>query len=467
VRVSLRARGETVAEENLGGPLMIRPGGMKVVERSGADLVLELERSGTEVPDMLVGEVPLVWWNPVERSVDVSFVKVRPPAPFTKEDVSTMWSRLVSTSMRGLTLPPGQGRDQGPRPSRGDWLRPEAVPNARAACRHLLANWPEREHVVSVWSPADMRGAPEDLIETERRGGSRPGREVGGALIPDKVARRHRSTAPWASAELAAACRSLAKAVEERLASPAQEGALVRPIREVAERAGVSRAVDPSRSSWPPIAREVFAAVLGARISLALGNDPTGLVPLSNVWRLYEGWLAIAVADALKSLLGDGSELPGKTGWGWEWSYGSALVRVRAQAVIGAEANPELAGHPDGLLSVLSNLKPDVLVTVCDPAGKQEVLCVEAKRRIAATEMEASEVAEAGAKYAWGIRSGADPTEPIASVIVASSADLLSMHDELESRLSTAFLLPSQGRETFDKSVRQRVKALLAAVGPS
>ncbi|HKF83740.1 MAG TPA: hypothetical protein VKB23_12370 [Solirubrobacterales bacterium] len=467
MRVLLRARGQTVAEEDVGGPLMIRPGGMKVVSGSGSDLVLELEQSGTEVPDMLVGEVPLVWWNPVERSVDVSFVKVKPAAPFTKEDVATMWSRLVSTSLRGLTLPPGQGRDQGPRPGRGDWLRPEAVPNARAACRHMLANWPEQERVVPVWAPADMRGAPEDLIETERRGGSRPGREVGGALIPDKVAKRHRSTAPWASAALAAACRSLVKAVEERLASPSQATALVRPMREVAERAGVSRAVDPSRSSWPPIAREVFAAVLGARISLSLGNDPTGLVPLSNVWRLYEGWLAIAVADALKPLLGEGSELPGKTRWGWGWSCGSALVRVRAQAEIKADANAELAGHPDGLLSVLSNLKPDVLVTVCDPAGGQAVLCVEAKRRTTATSMEASEVAEAGAKYAWGIRSGADPATPIASVIVASSAQLPAMHDEDEGRLSASFLLPSQGRAAFEDSVRQRVKALLAEVAPS
>lgn len=467
MRVSLRARGETVAEEELGGPLLIRPGGMRVVNGSGSGLVLELEGSGKEVPDMLVGEVPLVWWDPAERSVAVSFVKVRPPDPFVEEDIAEMWGRLVSTSLRGLTLPPGQGRAPGPRPTRGDWLRPEAVPHARSACRYLLAHWPEREKVTTIWSPADMRGAPEDLVETERRGGSRPGLEVGSFLIPDKVAKRHRSTAPWASAQLAAACRSLVKAVEARLSSSAEAGALVRPIREVAERAGVSRAVDPSRSSWPPIAREVFAAVLGAHVSLEMSTDPTGLVPLSNVWRLYESWLAITAADALKPVLGDGAELQDETGWGWEWIQGSVRVRVRAQAVIGAEADPDLAGHPDGLLSVLSNLKPDVLVTVCDPAGAQGVLCVEGKRRTAKTEMEASEVAAAGAKYAWGIRSGVDPTTPIASVIVASSAALSGMHDEEEGRVSTCFLLPSQGQKEFEALLTHRVKGLIAAVSPS
>jgi hypothetical protein len=467
VRVSLRSRGETVAKTDLGGPLLIRPGGMRVKGRSGPELVLELEQSGPEAPDLLVGEVPLVWWNAATRSVEISFVKVRPPDPFTEADVSAMWKLLLGTSLRELHSPPGQGRDEGPSRHAGKWLRPEAIPRARTTCRRMLSRWPVQESVATYWSPPDMRGAPEDLVETDRRGGSKPGLTMGRVRIPDRVARRRRSSAPWTSPKLAVACRTLVKELKAQLASPADGDELVRPILQAAERAGGSRAVDLPVSSWPPLAQETLRAVVEARISLAAGSGQEERVPLSDVWRLYEKWLAIATVEALRPLLGPGVESSDGDRWRWEWGVGSAIVRVHAQATIDGEVDVALAGHPDGLLSVLSDLQPDVLVTVCDPEGDQGVLCVEAKRRIEATGMEASEVAAAGAKYALGIRSGADPQTPIASVIVASSAELARMHDEESSRVSSCFLLPTSGRDDFAKDVRERVKALLDAVDPS
>ncbi len=465
MRVSLRARGETVASEEIAGQLLILPTGMRVATRSGSEVVLELAKSGSEAPDLLVGEVPLVYGNPGSGSAEVAFVKVQPPSPFTAEDVEAMWDGLLETTLRTFSSSPGQGRREGPSPVFGDWLRPEAVPRAAGACRQLLTQWPSRESVTTIWTPPDIGGAPEDLVETDRRGGSKPGKLVGGVRVPDRVARRHRSSGPWTSARLSAACHSLATAVERQLASGAGSADLVRPIRIVGERASAPSTVDPPTSSWPTSAKTTLMAVISARIALALGTERRDRVPLSRVWQLYESWLAIAVVEALHPLLGRGQETRNGSSWCWEWALDSRLVRVHPQATIGAKANGALAGHPDGLVSVLSDLVPDVLVTVCDPEGEQRALCVEAKRRTAKTEMIASEVAEAAAKYVWGIRSGADLDTPIASVILASSANLAGMHDVPRGRVSSCFVLPTQGREAFGKLVRQRVEALLAAVG--
>jgi hypothetical protein len=465
VRISLRVKGREVANKDLGGSLLIRPGGMRVVERSSSDLVLELASGKAEAPDLLVGEVPLVWWDAGRRLVEVSFVKVPPPRPFSQGDIAEMWERPREMLLPSPYSPPGQGREtsRARRMDKKKWLRPEAVPRARWACQRLLDRWPDREDVTTLWSPPDMRGAPEDLAETDRRAGSRPGKPgVGGVRIPDRVARRHRSSSPWTSAGLAAACSSLAKAMEGQLASP-DEADFIQPIRRVAMRAGASRRIDPSRSSWPPVAQRAYGAVLDARISLALGSGASDRVPLSDVWRLYENWLVVAVVEALRPLLGDGEGRQDEIGWSWEWMRGSTRIRVRAQATIGADPQADLGGHPDGLFSVLSDLRPDVLVTACHPDGGQAVLCVDAKRR---SSMEASQIAEAGAKYIWGIRSGADTEKPLASVIVASSTALKQMHDEESSRLLTRFLLPSQGRDEFVSLVREKVESLLAAVDP-
>jgi hypothetical protein len=242
---------------------------------------------------------------------------------------------------------------------------------------------------------------------------------------------------------------------------------LTRPFVLAAEKSGGMRAVDPPVSSWPPVAQSTLSAVLEARVALEAAREGSDRVPLSDVWRLYESWLATAVVAALRPLLGPGEPLRSEGSWGWQWTPGSTMVRVRAQPKIGSEADASLTGHSAGLLSVLGDLRPDVLITVCDPNAEQAVLCVEAKRRTAKTAMKASGVGEAAAKYAWGIRSGDDPDTPVASVIVASSAAVEAVHDEARARISSRFLLPSQGRADFDRRVRERVEGLLSAVGAS
>ena len=468
MRLSLRAKGVTLAERDLDGPLLMPPVGTAVATRSALATVLDVIDDGGDTPDLLVGALPLVWWKRSSRSVEVAFLEVPAPPPFIYGDVAAMWERLLASSMPAVESVSLQARAPGRGRMDGNRLRPEAIPPAYAACRRMLGNWPEVETVATIWRPADMRGGREDLVETDRRAGSKPGIVTPrGMSIPDRVARRQRSSATWNSGRLAAACRSLVDAMNNPPPSWESPVVLARPIALVGERAAGQRsAVDPPVSSWPPIAQAALAAVLDARIALALAGEGSDHVPLSHIWRLYENWLVTAVVDALVPLLGPGREITEGSGWGWQWSDGPVLVRVHAQATIGAEPDTDLCGHPDGLVSVLSDLRPDVLVSVCERDGGQAILCVDAKRRIAATKMDASEVAGAASKYVWGIRSGTDPDTPIASTIIASSAPIPDMHDLHEARISTCFLLPSTGGEEFAALVTGRVAALIAGVRP-
>jgi len=448
---------------------MMTPEGTTVIGRSASVTSLEVGGVDDERPDLLVGAVPLVWWDRSDRAAAVSFMEVPPPEPFVSTDIEAMWTRLLDSSLPSLESVPLQGRVTGGARRDGYRLRSEAVPRALAACRRMLGDWPELEASSVIWRPVDMRGGREDLATTDRRAGARLGTVTSdGVAIPDRVARRHRSSIRWRSDRLAVACRTLAKALREVQLTPEDGVFLARPLDWVAERASSGGAsLDPPVSSWPHAAQAAFGAVLNARIALAFEGAGSRHVPLSHIWRLYENWLVTRVEDALTGELGAGEEIQIGATTAQQWQAGSVLVRVHPQATIGRHVDRDFCGHPDGLVSVSSDLRPDVLVSVSDPAGVQAVVCVDAKRRIAQSAMDASEVAAAASKYVWGIRSGADLDElVVASTIVASSARLPDMHDEGRSRVSTRFLLPSAGVAEFDALVVAEVRRLVMSVQP-
>ncbi len=445
----------------------MQPAGTRIVSQSSSSTVLDVaEEEGSEAPDLVVGAIPLVWWKPSRGSVDVQLLHIPAPPPFDASDVSAMWEDVLRSSGPAVEsvlhqgLARGGGRVRG-----GSWLRPEAVPRAVAACRRLLDEWPELETTTNIWRPIDMRGAREDLVATDKRAAMKPGIRSAGAVIPDRVARRHRSSIGWSSNRLAFACQSVVRAMDDLQLDAGQSLQLARPLRSVAERSMTNeQAVDLPVSSWPLLAQSTLGAVLEARMALAVRGAGMDHVPLCHVWRLYESWLVLAVAGALSPVLGSGRKVSSGSRWIWQYDLGTVTVRVHSQATIGADSAVDLSGHPDGLLSVLSDLRPDVLITVSDPHGPQAVLSIDAKRRIASTAMDASEIAAAASKYIWGIRSGVTRDTPISSAIIASSAPLPEMHDVGRSRIATCFVLPSK-RKDFDALIGDRVGALIAEVG--
>lgn len=464
MRVELRAAGKPLAARELGGPLLLPPAGTVLAARHPGVQVLE-PLGGAAAPDLLVGELPLVWWDPAARSVTVEFLDVPAPPPFGAADVEEMWGALLASP---LPLTPSvmlQGHGRGAATAAGQPLASAALPRALAGCRRLLRRWPANEKREIVWRPADMSGGREDLRVTERVAARRGGVVTAQGVIPDRIARRQRGAVPWTSGRLAGACGSLARYLRGA-GLEGSEGVLVGPLEMVAERAVPSgKAADPPISSWPAQATATFRAVIEACVGLAVAGRGEAFVPLSDVWRMYESWIALRALTALEGRYGAGELVAGAAAWTCEWDLGGTVVRLHSQREIGAAPDASISAHPDGVVSVSSNLRPDATVSVWNQAGGQALICIDAKRRIEQTSMDAADVASAASKYLWGIRSASDPTVfPVDKVLIVSSAPLAAVHDSEHSQIAGLFSLPSQGVDAYDDFVSGETARLVSAV---
>lgn len=430
--------------------------------------MLEPLRGFAEGPDLLVGSVPLVTWEPDLCSIAVESLDVPAPPPFEEDDIATMWKALLDFRTSLASSVASQGRDAGSAIAAGQPLATEALPRAISGCRRLIRRWPINESRETVWRPADMRGGREDLKATDRLGARHGGVSNGLQVIPDRIARRQRGTIPWTSVRLSGACRTLAAYLRE-VGLDGSGRALVQPLELVAERAApVQRVPDPPLSSWPSQARSTFWAVIEALVGLAASGRGDAQVPLSDVWRIYESWIALRSLVVLEQRFGPVKPVGDGTAWSCEWDLGEIVVRLHSQREIGASPGGPDSGHPDGVISVSSDLRPDVLISVTSTVGDQALLCIDAKRRITATQLDAGDVATAASKYLWGIRIANDPgVLPVAKVLIVSSAGLAAVHDIERSRIFSLFALPSQGAEEFDQFVAEEVERLVVEVaGP-
>jgi hypothetical protein len=409
--------------------------------------------------------VPLVFWDTVSRSIKVEFLEVPAPPPFESGDIQSMWKELLDFPLHLITSVAMQGRGTGSATTAGQPLASEALPRAISGCRRLLRRWPSKETRETIWRPADMQGGREDLRATDRAGARQGGVKLGRKVIPDRVARRQRGSIPWTSPRLAGACRTLATYLEQARLD-GSERVLVTPLKLVSQCAAPAQAVpDPPLSSWPGNARTTFRAVIEALVGLAVADRGGLHVPLSDVWRIYENWIALRVLLVLEKRFGPVDPVGEGAVWSAEWNFDGIVVRLHSQREIGAPSDDKTAGHPDGLISVSSDLQPDVLISVTSADGDQALFCVDAKRRIAATEMDAGDVATAASKYIWGIRMADDPDVlPVETTLIVSSAGLAAVHDVERSRIFGLFALPSQGTEDFDSFIDEELKRLIMEV---
>jgi hypothetical protein len=409
--------------------------------------------------------VPLVSWDTGARVVTVEFLEVPPPPPFSHNDIQGMWKALLDFRLPLAGSIAMQGRSTGAKAAAGHPITSETLPRAISGCQRLIRRWPTNESRESIWRPTDMRGGREDLQATDRLGARRGGVTVGSRVIPDRVARRQRSSIPWTSTRLSGACRALAVYLRE-VGLDGSEQVLVGPLELVAALAAPARPVpDPPLSSWPAQARSTFRAVIEALVGLAVAGRGSSSVPLSDVWKIYESWIALRSLSVLEECLGPAKPVGVGTVWSSEWDVDGVTVRLHCQREIGASSGGNVAGHPDGIISVSSNLRPDVLISVIGSTGDKALFCIDAKRRITATQMDAGDVATAASKYLWGIRDASDPDLlPVVTTLIVSSAGLASVHDVERSRIFGLFALPSQGAEGFDVFVREEVERLVAEV---
>jgi hypothetical protein len=468
VEVSLRVAAETIAQECVEGPLFVAPSGTQRVASGPNEVVLDWAPVEDIAPDVLVGSLPIVWWDGDTRRARLAFLDVPPPEPFTGDDIASMWAEVADSSLPLAQSVAVQGRGEGRGSVSGRGLSDEALPVALDLSRALLRAWPTKVTTDVVWRPPDSPGGREDAAITDRLGGRRSGRRPSsGSIIPDFVARRHGRSTEWGASGLAAAAQALAAILAERRVS--SDGDSERPtqiLEELATRAGRgARGVDPPLSSWPHLAQATFRSILSALVTLSARGPGSDRVPLSDLWRLYESWISLRAIEAVTSSFGPGTELDGCPWWASEWTVDGAFVRLHAQAQIGATADDWISGHPSGIRSVSSNLIPDILVAVWHPDGAQVLICVDAKQRTLLTGMDPSEVAAAGSKYLWGIRDAADPSAfPVTSTLVASSAGVPVMHDPALSRITAVWITPSEDEGTFAASLLGSLDDAIALV---
>lgn len=471
MRISLQAGGTELVSTQTTGALLLIPDGLWA-RRVASDLtVLEVPPRGTEgSPDVLVGTLPLVHWDEGAGRPEVTFLDVPPPPPFGEADVEAMWTDVAESTVPLPTSVQIQGRSSGDPAPAGRGLDPEVVPEALGSLAQLIRRWPQRESVEVIWKPPDVRGGREDVRTTDRLGSKRGGlRRPNRTPIPDLTARRRGTSVPWASRRLAAACSAL----EEELAQRAEDMTSAETLRAKRLTQSVARrslagsiGPDSSVSSWPHSARSAFRAVIRALVAIAAGGAGGLRVPLCDFWRLYEAWVAVTAYRVLVAEYGEPTSV-GSAEWSPQWHCGDGYVRMHVQATIQGAPDPAITGHPNGILSVSSDLRPDVLLSIWREGGGQAMVCLDAKQRTTATMMESGDVAAAASKYLWGLRRGDDPRSvAVSRTLIVSSAPVeqAQMFDEEMSRIGAAYLTPSGGDGNFCSRLIAAVEAALKSV---
>lgn len=444
------------------------PDGLRVRCHDEGSMILEpLPREDGETPDYLVGTVPLIEWDSKNQRPRVHQLEVAPPPPFGSADAQSMWRQVVAASVRPLSSVRLQGGARGSASSERAGLDPDAVPAALGALMSLERSWPQLQASETVWRAADLRGGREDDKATDRLGAARAGITTStGTRIPDVTARLRGSSQEWGSQRLASACLALDRALAARSQElPGSSLESRRVVMSVARRSyRYAPGVDAPPSSWPTGGRNALMGVVRALLALAAEGAGSALVPLSDLWRLYETWTCVVALEALTAEYGLPEQVD-DVDWAWQWQIGEVKMRMHTQGSIGGSVNAAITGHTDGVVSVSSELVPDLLLSLWQEDGGQALICGDAKQRTLGSAMKAGDIAEAASKYLWGLRFANDLTAPASSrAIIVSSAPVSQMLNEQESRTAAVHLLPGVGRGEFaamlTETVREAAKGL-------
>ncbi|KIR64603.1 hypothetical protein [Micromonospora haikouensis] len=343
----------------------------------------------------------------------VSTLSVPPPAPFGPADLEQMWhARNEITSLR---RPPTSGsaawsrleRHLGPRIH---WAALEAAVHAASA---LLANWPIAGAPEVRWVPFDRPGGRILLSKTERTAKAHalahPARRA-----PATTARRHIVAQPRKLHALMAVGSLLSReleAVTALAAVPEIQARMVGLFRRLAVNSKPSSPVaDPPPSVWPATMAGTYSSCLRALSEVRNIGAGGAHAPLSELWELYEAWVAYSIRTALIKLIGppqphtaDGSCLG-------RWADGDGVLELHYQAVI----PPYRAGRREHGFSVfgeryvaaVGELRPDLLLVRSGP-GETTAIIIDAKKRQAPVSTDDFTVSTS--KYLWGVRRASKP----------------------------------------------------------
>jgi hypothetical protein len=408
-----------VSLEVPGRPLpLVLPRGLRL-ERVRDGREIEVQIRAESVTGTFVGRLNMPFIG--ASGVELAALDVPPPEPWRWGDIRTM---LEAASALGLPEPAGTGglRLTAAASSHASrhavaWT---ALNRCNAAARSVLAHWPARTVGRRVLHPLESQRGVELIDLTERRLGHQIDLLTApeGRVVPTKTMRRVGQVEPWTNRSVAAVAAQVCAAVSEHEAQSVFGDiptSITAPIRALAHRSmPILPLADPPFSSWPPGFAEAYVAGLRVLSLTSKGGRRSGWVPLSDLWRLYEAWLAERTLAILTRLLGSptwsdrGSERLA-CGWaadGWELELHHPCPFT--------DQPRQLAGA--NWWSVTSKLDPDVVLVARSSAGVRSV-ALDAKAR---GHLTAGELAKEASKYLWGIRRDQPYTKGIDAVVLVA-----------------------------------------------
>lgn len=373
--------------------------------------------------------------------LNVEHLSVPPPPPFADLDLRAMWEARNRLHLRRRDQVGGNA----------DWsetilnpalqLRLEQLPPAIGVARRLLGRWPQVAVTRRRVLPVERRGGREDLLATSRLGGTVRTFGHGGRQLPDRTVRRFGDAERRRCGSVSTIAKLLFTTADRFLDKPdaiPEKGArrqLLSPLAAVAEAAAMRPGlVDDPPSTWPHEMQQFYSRAALALTELEIVGAGDDTAPLSELWELYQAWVADLVLTRLEEELGSRTvPSAGKNPLG-RWDDGSVVVELHYTPTLPSKPGNsyEVCGTP--LHAVIGDLEPD-LVLGLRAAGTTRVLVLDPKKR---PFLDSGTVTVEASKYLWGIR-GADRLDGV--VLVAPSGGVGSAR--VEGRAWTVAARPS------------------------
>lgn len=157
---------------------------------------------------------------------------------------------------------------------------------------------------------------------------------------------------------------------------------------------------DPPPSAWPASLISTYSTCLRAISSVMNAQQGTASAPLSEVWELYQAWVADQLVRGLTVVLGRRQACAGQADPLGIWSDGDGTIELRYQAVIPSLRGQALEVLGERFVAVVGSLQPDLLVVRRGTDTRSVV--VDAKKR--SSYMKLDDLTENVSKYQWGVR---------------------------------------------------------------
>jgi hypothetical protein len=158
---------------------------------------------------------------------------------------------------------------------------------------------------------------------------------------------------------------------------------------------------------------ESYLAGLAVLTTTASGGSQKGWAPLSDIWRLYEVWLAERTNAVLRRLLGPPSWTNDDERVSCGWQGDDWQLELRHPCAFSRKVR-SIVGHR--WWSVSSDLAPDVVLAADGPAGPR-LVALDAKARGL---LSSGDLAQEASKYLWGIRRDTDDILGTTAVVLVS-----------------------------------------------